>query len=345
MVRLRTTDGGMGTAPVSRGRRVPASWRARCFAVVCRAVLLGAFILAGFAVMNAFETAVAADTGCDPGDPATAPPGCELATVDVQETEPAARIATSPITTKAISLVNTTAERTTALVGSAAPVLAPAIEQVTAMTTALTQTVDTAVSETVTTVNRTLDNPITTKLTGTVSALAPVVSSTGLQPRISVPGIVTITATEGSQPESPRLRPVPETHREPVSAAPQPSTAVDLPVVSAPAAPLDGDCAFCVNGPHEPSSFQWPTATAAPADLGSQRPVDRLPLGFPAAPIGAVGPGAGTSSAGSSGGHAQGAIVLPGRSAHDQRIACWSVGPDHIAPLRKRAQQPPVSPD
>jgi len=344
MVWLLTTDGGMGTAPVSRGRREPASQRARCFAVVCRAVLLGAFILAGFAVANAFETAVA-DTGCDPGDPATAPPVCELATVAVQETEPAARITPSPIATNAISLVNTTAGRTTALVGSAAPTLAPVFEQVTTMTTAITQAADTAVSETVTTVNRTLDNPITTKLTGTVSALAPVVSSTGLQPRITVPGVVTITATEGSQPEAPHQRPTPETHREPVSTAPQTSPAVDLPVMSAPAAPLDGDCAFCLNGPHEPSLFPWSTATAAPAYIGSQRPVDRLPFGFPTAPSGAVGPGAGTSSAGTSGGHAQGAIVLPGRSAHDQRITCWSVGPDHIAPLRKRAQQPPVSPD
>ncbi|WP_158509117.1 hypothetical protein [Amycolatopsis keratiniphila] len=321
--------------PVSHGRRglaEPRSRRARCLAVVCRAVLLGAFVIVGFAAMSAFEAA-AAEADCEAE--------CGFATVTVPETDPAARI----------SLVDATVGQTTALVGATAPTLAPAIEQVgsvvrtaTTAATAVTRTVDTVVRDTVTTVSRTLDSPVTNALTGTVSAIAPVVSSTGLQPRVEVPGVVTITATvtvsEGSETSSAPRRPAPA-----ASAAPQQAPVESLPVPSAPAAPLDGDCVFCVNKQHEPSSFQSSTATAAPAGIGSQRPVDRLPLGFPAAPVSAVGPGVGTSSAGSNGGHAQGAIVLPGRSAHDQRIACWTVGPDHIAPLRKRAQQPPVSPD
>ncbi|MFI7117854.1 hypothetical protein [Amycolatopsis sp. NPDC049868] len=305
--------------------------------MVCRAVLLGAFVLAGFAAVSAFETA-AADTGCEEN--------CGLATVTVQEAEPAARI----------SLVDAAVGQTTALVGSAAPTLAPAIAQVgssvkaaTAVTTSLTRTVDTVVRETVTTVNRTLDNPVTNALTGTVSAIAPVVSGTGLQSRIAAPGVVTVTATLAAPSTSsaaPRLQPADTAPVLPV--APRTTPAMDLPAVPAATTPvtrLGGDCPFCVNASRGPDSFPRPTATAAPAGIGSQPPLDRLPLGFPAAPIGAVGSGNGTSSAGSGGGHAHGAIVLPGRAANDQRLACWSATPDDVAPLRKRAQQPPVSPD
>ncbi|MFE0025086.1 hypothetical protein [Amycolatopsis sp. NPDC059021] len=257
--------------------------------------------------------------------------------------------------------MNTTVGQTTALVGSAAPTLAPAIKQVgsavrtaTTATTAVTQAVDAVVRDTVTTVSRTLDNPVTHALTGTVSGavstIAPVVSSTGLQSRLAAPGMVTITAmatvsADSTMSSSPRPQPVPDAPGDADSATPRTTPAVDLPATAAPATPLGGDGASCVRGPHSRDSFQRSTATAAAAGIGSQRPADRLPFDFPAAPIGAVGPGNGTSSAGSNGGDGQGAIVLSDRAARDERLACWSVNPDDVAPLRMRAQQPPVSPD
>ncbi|MFE6614683.1 hypothetical protein [Amycolatopsis sp. NPDC057786] len=329
-------------------------WRqATCLVVVCRAVLLGTFVLAGFAAVSAFgNSTAAADTGCDLVD---APTACQSMSVTAQIAGPAEPIAV-PATNSVASLVNTTVARTSALVGSAVPTLAPAIKQVgSAVETAatLTRTVDTVVRDAVTTVSRTVDTPVTNALSGTVSAIAPVVSSTGLQPGATATGVVTITATvtvsaDSTRSSAPRPQPTPAATAATTtaaSAAPRTTPAPDLPATPAPVTPLGGGCAFCVSEYHALDSVQRSIVTAAPAGIGSQRPVDRLPLGFPAAPIGAVGSGNGTSSAGSGGGHAHGAIVLPGRAAHDRRLGCWSVTPDDVAPLRMRAQQPPVSPD
>lgn len=309
--------------------------------MVCRAVLLGTFVLAGFLVVSAFETATAAaDTGCDPIE---AVPAC-------------------PVTTSVASLVDATVGQTTALVDSAAPVLAPAIDQVdsaarTAITatTPITQTVDTVVRDAGTTVSRTLDAPVTNvlsgTLTGTVSAIAPTASGSVLQPLPAMSGEVTITVTVTAiSTTSPTPQPQPAPQADAASSAPRTtpaaaSRAVTAPAAAVPAAPPGGDRAFGVSGQRAQGSYQWPTASATQAGSGSQRPVGRLPLDFPAAPVGAAGSGNGTSQAGSSGGQAQGAIVLPGRAAHDQRLASWSVDPDDVAPLRQRAQQPPVSPD
>ncbi|GAA4542363.1 hypothetical protein GCM10023192_50120 [Amycolatopsis samaneae] len=330
-------------------------------------MLLGTFVLAGFFVASAFEAAdtAAADTGCDPVAAVTAPTACRLASVTVQETGPVPRIVSSPIAVpmtrpvanSVTALVNATVGQTAEVVVSAAPTLAPAINQVgsavrtaTTATTVLTQTVDTVVRDTVATTSRTLDNPITNALAGTVSAITPVVSSAGPQPRIAVPGVVTITATSMVSTDSkvlsaPRPQFVPDALGDVTSAAPRATPAVDLAATTTPAAPLDGDCAFCASGWHGRDSLQRSAVTAAPAGLGSQRPADRLPLDFPAAPLGAVGSGNGTSSAGSGGGDGQRAIVLSERTARDERLACWGAGPDDVAPLRMRAQQPPVSPD
>jgi hypothetical protein len=319
--------------------------------VVCRAVLFGTFVLAGFLVVSAFETTTAAaDTGCDPVESVTAPTAC-------------------PATTSVTSLVDATVGQTTALVDSTAPVLTPAIGQAdsavrtaTTVTTAITATVDTVVRDAGTAVSRTLDDPITNALSGsltgavsgtlsrtvsgTASAIAPVVPVSVPRPLPATPGVVatvTVTVSEVSTSTPPRPRPAPPA--DAASVAPRTTPAVAPRALTAPAAFLDGDCAFGVSGQRGQGSFQWSTASAARAGTGSQRPVGPLSLDFPAAPVGAVGSGNGTSQAGSSGGQAQGATVLPGRAAHDQRLASWSVNPDDVAPLRQRAQQPPVSPD
>lgn len=319
---------------------------------------------------SALETSTAAaDTGCDPAD---APAACGLPDVAVQPTGFVGQIASAPIavpthlappthlaTNSVTSLVNTTVRQANAVAESAAPTSAPAIKQVGSAVQTTTaavaktvdsaaQNVDTVARDTVTTASRTLDNPITKKLTGTVSAIAPVVSATGLQPHLEVPGVATITATvpvSTDSETSPAPLTSPDAPRHPASSAPQTAPAAALPVPTAAATPASGGSAFCVSGPHGQTSFQRSTATATPAGIGSQRPADPLPLDLPTAPIGAVGSGSGTSSAGSGSGDAQGAIVLSGRTARDQRLACWGVNPDDVAPLRMRAQQPPVSPD
>lgn len=313
-----------------------------CLAVVCRAVLFGMFVLAGFLVVSAFEAATAAaDTECGPIDAVTAPTACPV---------------TSPVT----SLVDATVGQTTALVDSTAPVLAPAIDQVdsavrtaTTATIAITETVDTVVRDVDATVSRTLEDPITNTLSGavsgTASVIAPVVSGAVLPPLPAMSNVATVTVTVVSTTSHPNPRPTPPTTATPAAPrttpAAAPQQALTAPAAAAPAAPLGGDRASGVSRVRGQGSFQWPTASATQAGAGSQRPVGHLPLDFPAAPVGAVGSGNGTSQAGFSGGHAQGAIVLPGRAAHDQRLASWSVTPDDVAKLRERAQQPPVSPD
>ncbi|NBH06450.1 hypothetical protein, partial [Amycolatopsis sp. SID8362] len=212
-----------------------------CLAVVCRAVLLGAFVLAGFAAESAFETASAADTGCERADAGPAPTECPLASVALDAADPAPRIVPSPVAvsttrpvTESLSLVNAAVRQTTAAVGSAAPRLAPAIKKVdsalTAATTATAQTVDTVVRDTVTAAGRTLDNPITHALTGTVSGavatISPVVTSTGLSPRVTAAGVVTVTATASSLPSADYPQPAPHAAGAPAAVAPQ-APAVD----------------------------------------------------------------------------------------------------------------------